>query len=127
MTNNIKGLDFNGVKVKFDGNTKLIHVKGNSINGTITVTNAVDGTQYQVPVGKKATIVYIVTLADLGGADLMRYCDDLDGTTNPVNLLVAPQTANTIVISDEIPATKYLNYTNNNINAYDFYLIEENA
>lgn len=128
MTNNIKALDVGGVKVKLDDDTVLITMSGVGVAGTITVTDTRDNTQYQVPAGKKATIVYITALPDTSGVgDKLLYADDLDGTTNAVTLLEPFGSAITdeIFISAEIPAGKYLNFTDNSAQPYTILVIEE--
>ena len=128
MTNNIKALDVGGVKVKLDDDTVLITMSGVGVAGTITVTDTRDNTQYQVPAGKKATIVYITALPDTSGVgDKLLYADDLDGTTNAVTLLEPFGSAITdeIFISAEIPAGKYLNFTDNSAQPYTILEIEE--
>ena len=128
MTNNIKALDVGGVKVKLDDDTVLITMSGVGVAGTITVTDTRDNTQYQVPAGKKATIVYITALPDTSGVgDKLLYADDLDGITNAVTLLEPFGSAITdeIFISAEIPAGKYLNFTDNSAQPYTILVIEE--
>lgn len=126
MTDNIIGFDFNGVKVVKDDNTELIQLKGNSVNGTITLTDTRDASQYQVPAGKKAHVIFIVDVNFVVGS--LIYADDLDGTTNAVTLLdPSADLTNIIFISAEIPASKFVNITDNNIQAYEIYVVEESA
>jgi len=126
MTENIVGIDFNGVKVLLDSNTKLLQMKGSSVNGTVTVTDATEGGKYQVPTGKKANIIFVTSITGTGGTDRFIFADDEDGTTNEVIILQTNQT-NQIFISVDIPADKFLNVTDNSITAYDFHIIEQDA
>jgi len=127
LTNNIVGFDFKGVKVIKDANTALIRIKGQTINGTITMTDIRDGSKYQVPAGKKATMIYI-TDSPIDINDETFYADNLDGTTNAVKLWGGDQnTQDFIFISAEIPANKFFNVTSNQSDSYDYTIIEENA
>jgi len=127
MTDNIKALDINGVKVLLDDNTDLIILAGNSINGTTTMLDTRDNTKYQVPASKKATIIFVTT-STLGAAQRIIFADDEDGTTNAVTLFEPGVTySGRIFISAEVPASKFINITETSITAYDFTIIEENA
>lgn len=126
MTDNIVAVDFNGVKVLLDSNTALITLKGvSTLNNTVTMKDIRDATQYQVPTGKKAKVIYITTM---DAAQELIYADDLDGTTNSVELL-DPDTnmSNKIIISAEIPADKYLNITGGAASSYEVTIVEESA
>lgn len=128
MTNNIKALDVNGVKIELDTNTALIQCVGTSVIGTVTVTDGRDNTQYQVPAGKKATVIYLTELDFRSPGDRLIYADNLNGTTNAVTLIEnLLQSQNIIFISAEIPAGKYLNITDAAANPYNFYILEESA
>lgn len=61
MTNNIKALDINGVKVKLDSNTKVVHLYRPLGANTESLHDRATGADYQVPAGKKATCIYITS------------------------------------------------------------------
>lgn len=112
MTTNVKAFDFNGVKVKRDSNTRLVRLTVPSGVGAADTTfhDSADGTNYQIPASKKATIIYIESYNLSGFTASIAYADDADGNTNAVDLFKpASDTANLIFISDEAPANKYIN------------------
>ena len=128
MTDNIKAIDFNGVKIKLDDNTVLIQLAGASVTGTVTMNDTRDATKYQVPVGKKATIIFITDGTWNAASDKLIFADDEDGTTNAVTLFEPLAViANLIFISAEVPAEKFLNVTDNTTGTYDIHIVEENA
>ena len=111
MTDNIKALDFNGVKIELDTNTILIKLNAPGAATVETLIDARDGSTYQVDASKKAHIVYIGSQTGMGSAgDKIIYADNEDGTTNAVTLFDNFSTnKDTIAISAEIPASKYIN------------------
>lgn len=127
MTDNIKAIDFNGVKIKLDSNTVLIQLKGNSVNGTVTLNDTRDATKYSVPASKKAHLIFITTLS-FSGTDKILFADDEDGTTNAVTLYQpAAVISSVIFVSEEIPAGKFINITDTAITAYEIFIVEESA
>lgn len=127
MTNNIIAIDFNGVKVVLDSNTKLIHLIKPLVADTETLHNIADNSNYQVPTGKKATVIF--STKNFPNHDLI-YADNLSGTTNEVSLLDNSGTAidNTIIITVAVPADKFITIkAAEGINADEFTLIEETA
>ena len=128
MTDNIKAIDFNGVKIKLDDNTVLINLAGTSVSGTVTMNDTRDASKYQVPASKKATIIYVADATFNAAGDKLIYADDEDGTTNAVTLFEPLAViANMIFISAEVPASKYLNITDNTALSYSVTIVEENA
>ena len=113
MTQNIKALDFNGVGVALDSTTKLVHLFAPAAAATETLHNREDNSNYQVPTGKKFTVIYITSSTGMTNesTDLLIYADDADGTTNAVTLLGGPTAFGDakIFISAEVPAAKYIN------------------
>ena len=115
MTNNIIALDFNGVKIILDSTTKLVRITiPTGTASTTTFHDSADNTNYQVPTGKKATIIFIdtwdVTLAS--GMDIS-FADNADGNTNAVTIFdpaTAALISNLIFISAEVPADKFINF-----------------
>lgn len=93
------------------------------------MTDTRDNTKYQVPASKKATIIYITDSGIGTGADLVIYADDEDGTTNAVTLYDPGAAAqdNIIFISAEVPASKYINFTANGVDSYNYTIVEEAA
>ena len=128
MTDNVVAADINGVKVILDSNTTIITLKGASLNGTVTLTDIRNNTKYQVPTGKKAKIIFVVDSSNLNASNLIAFADNQDGTTNAVTLYQpGTTTTNVIFISANIPADKFINITGDNIDAYDFEIVEESA
>jgi len=133
LTNNIVAFDFNGVKVIKDSNTELIRLlRNNAVEATETLVDQRDVTNYQVPTGKKATVIFFETQTDAGGNQTLIRADNEDGTTNSVVLLgdiTSGIMSNKIFISAEVPADKWINSTHTgaaNV-TYDLWIIEENA
>ena len=130
MTQNIKALDFNGVKVELDGNTSLIKLKAvNSASSYTTFHDQRDNSNYQVPTGKKATIIFIDSASMANASDKIVYADDLDGGTNEVVLVTSPVATLTdeVFISAEVPADKYINAFDTSTDTYIIWIIEEDA
>ena len=96
MTNNIIALDFNGVKIILDGDTKLVMLTIPDTTGvTTSFHNSADNTNYQVPSGKKATIIFIEAWKTTTASIKISFADNADGDTNAVELFV-PATTNLI-------------------------------
>lgn len=134
MTDNIIALNFNGIKVVLDSNTKLIRLTIPAvINTDRTFHDTGDDSNYQVPTGKKAKIIYVEEWDMANTADKIVYADDLDGTTNGVTLWdpkTATQIANTLFMSASIPADKYINFDAGGVNSNSLtviWIIEESA
>jgi hypothetical protein len=111
MTDNILALDINGVKVIRDSTTKLINLSGVASVGYKTFHNKEDDSNYQVPVGKKCTVIYLNQWHCTDTACTLVYADNLDGSTNAVTLFAPNSLAdesNTLLISAEVPAGKYI-------------------
>ncbi len=135
MTQNIIAMDFNGVNVLLDTNTKLINLTvPTGLSANRTAHNAEDGSNYQVPVGKKATIIYIENYdVNTAFTSYLGYSDDLDGNTNAVPLVTGDGAGtaltNTIFISAEVPASKYIGFifVSGSSTALNFWIIEEDV
>ena len=116
MTDNIKALDYNGVKVKLDTNTKLKILQGaTSGSDNLTLHDLTNNSNYQVPVGKKATIIFFEQIHPQSVNASIIYADNVDGNLNAVTLLAPNTTSNLgsfIFISAEVPAGKYINQRN---------------
>lgn len=110
MTNNVIAADINGVNCIFDANTevKLLGL-ATGLTVTTTLVDRADGTNYQVPTGKKTTLIFVENWA--GGANKsLIYADDEDGTTNEVAMFTpATVITNNIVIFKDVPADKFIN------------------
>jgi len=135
MTDNIVALDFNGVKVVLDDNTVLIrmNIQSTTADTALTMHDNRDNTNYQVPTGKKATMIFIENYDEGAGGGSIFFADNADGTTNAVTLF-QPNTTDAFVdiifISAEIPADKFVNaeaITNNWVVLPAIWVIEENA
>ena len=86
-----------------------------------------DDTNYQVPTGKKAKIIY-VELATFVAGDQIYYADNADGSTNKVVLFEpAANVSNTIFISASIPADKFINVNDSGDSTAVCFIIEEAA
>ena len=120
-----------GIKSVFQANTKVYFATFPQVTTTDTI-HLQDGTNYQVPVGKKAKVLaaYAPVAAWLP-TDLCIYADNLDGTTNAVTIFTnwtAVAGEHLIVLSDYIPAGKYINKnTANNLRYCQLYIIEEDV
>ena len=131
MTDNIVSFDFNGVKVIKDANTKLIRLTALPASSDETFHNSADDSNYRVPSGKKATIIYIEKWRAGSSASTISYADNLDGDTNAVDLWAPVDSLvdDTLFISAEVPALKYINFiyvSGSNISVI-CYIVEENA
>lgn len=132
MTQNIMSVDYNGVKVLLDSNTKLIFLYSPNVADPETCHDMATGNNYQVPVGKKATVIYLTKIS-MDVTDTAVYADDVDGTTNAVTIFTAATPAmaiatNMIYISIEIPAGKYINRVSGaGAHDFDVVIIEEDA
>ena len=136
MTQNIIAIDFNGVKFLIeDGNTKLIRLNlASSVSGTPeTLTNNIDGTNYQVPSAKKATVIFFESGAAGHASQDLIYADNEDGNTNSVQILdsvgIDTMPNNTIFQSEEVPADKWINMNSSSSAAHSIviYIVEEDA
>ncbi len=128
MTQDIRAVDFNGVKVRMNTTTKLIHLFSPNIVGPETLHNREDNANYQVPAGKKATVIFITLLQNFTVTDRVIFADDADGTLNEVDI-VRPNGpfANLIFISQEIPALKFINKVAGDNDDVDLTIIEEDV
>lgn len=120
-----------GIKSVFQANTKVYFATYPTATTTDTI-HLQDGTNYKVPVGKKAKVLaaYAPTAAWLN-TDLCIYADNLDGTTNAVTIFsnwTAAAGEHLIVLSDYIPAGKFINKNAGNAaRTCQLYIIEEDA
>ena len=128
MTNNIVAIDFNGVKVVKDSNTKLIR---------LTATSAVDisyhdtstGGNYQVPSGKKFTIIFIENF-DANTTTKIESTTVADSTTGAVTLFDPgnDKVTNVIFISSEVAANLFItNTTSGLLDTPVIFGVEENV
>lgn len=111
MTNNIKAFDFQGVKVKKDANTKLIRLTAPSTIVDLTLHNTANNSNYSVPSGKKATIIFVNSFQHNDSSRLV-YANNADGRTGAVTLLdpgLNNDLTDLLFISIEIPALKFIN------------------
>lgn len=135
MTDNIVAIDFNGVKVILDDNTELIRLSlASSVTNTPeTLTNNIDGTNYQVPASKKATVIFFESGNAGDASQNLIQSDDDDGNTGAVTLLsqagVDGMPDNTIFISAEVAATKFITMDSSSTAAHAIaiFIIEEAA
>lgn len=128
MTQNIVSIDFGGVKVLIDSNTKLLYLYTPTENANArSLHDMRDDTAYQVPTDKKATIIYIDTLAFAAGTEELFYADDEDGETNKVALWEGSTLGDEILISEEIPTGKFINVIDNAVQSAGLWIIEEDA
>jgi len=131
MTNNIVALDFLGVKVILDVNTKILKLAAPQAATVETLDSLADGTAYQVPTGKKATIINIALASGMDAVtDEVIRADDEDGVVNKVILSVAPNDlgADALFLSAEVPADKFINKNSAAAgDTLDLWIIEEDA
>ena len=132
MTDNIVAIDFNGVKIKLetDDSTVLIELKATGNTGTaVTFHDARDNSNYQVPTGKKAHIIFIDLMQGSEANDEIFFADNADGTTNAVTLIDSKATLTDVIfITAEIPADKFINkVADTSGRAADLWIIEESA
>jgi len=124
MTQNIKAVDFNGVKVRLDANTQLFTLLNTApANSTMHKLNG--GANYQVPALKKATVIFV---GRQDGLKEIFQADDLDGVAGKITLIEDPTAVITdkVIISIEVPALKFIN--NESLDASDnCTVIEENV
>lgn len=127
MTDNILAIDFNGVKILLDANTKLKRLTTGA-SGTVTLHDAENDTDYQVPAGKKATIIYIESTPSFSGTDRIISSTAADATTGETVLIQpASQITDLIFISEEISENLYITKVDPNTGTTILYVIEENA
>ena len=137
MTDNILALNFKGVKVILDDNTILVRLTVPPSSSTdTTFHNTVNDTNYQVPSGKKATIIFIEQWKITNNAlTFLGFADNADGDTNAVSLFkpnVITTITDLIFISAEVPADKFINWIEPGTGDVDnvplvVFAIEENA
>lgn len=129
MTNNIISFDFNGVKVLKDSNTKLIKLKSPSTSVNTSLHDFKDNTNYQVPAGKKFTIIYIENFTP-NGTPILSSTTVVDSATGAVTLRSSNNatTTNEIFISSEVAANLFITITGAGISGTTIiYGIEETA
>lgn len=129
MTNNILALDFNGVKIILDANTKLKHLLAPSNAQPISLDDVSTGSPYEVPVGKKGRIIFFTTL-DVGALSTLSKTTVVDSLTGAVTIIAAGaiDATNEIFISDSIAAGFFITQGNGNFGAAtNLWLIEEDA
>lgn len=133
MTNNIKVIDFNGVKIEVDTNTRIICLKGSFGSPGQHTLHKMDSNyeDYQIPTDKKARLIYSVDFPLAAATDRLYYSDAVDAMTNAVDMYKPGQTSNltdTLTISNvEAPAGKYLNVSCSAARSYEIYILEEAA
>ena len=86
MTNNLISFDFNGAKIIFDSNTKLIRMTIPAATATTTTfNNTSDNSNYQVPVGKTFTILGFLVISGTNARIVdLEQSDAADTSTNAV-------------------------------------------
>jgi len=132
MTDNIVAFDFNGVKVLIDSNTVLKHLSESNSGATpVTLKDALTGADYQVPTGKKCTIIFFADYTAPGmGQDLIT-STVADSTTGAVEILAleAAVITNKILILSSVAAELFITFNSTNASAHsvDLTAIEENA
>ena len=128
MTQNIIAFDYNGVNVLFDENTAILTLTTAPTLGTLSFHDSRDNSNYQVPVGKKARVIFIISAIFSGAGDRVIYADDADGTTNAVTLYEPGRdVTNEIFISASVPEGKFINRTENGNTATIIAIVEESA
>jgi len=87
MTNNILAADISGVKVLLtDGNTRIVTLQSPNAANTETLHDISDDANYQVPTGKKFTIIFIVAADFATANDRIISSTAADATTGEVIL-----------------------------------------
>ncbi len=122
-------VDVGGYVRRLKANDKIIYLR--SIAGAPkTWKNFADGTSYVVPAGKKAKIIYLVTMITTALSEV-GYGDAEDSATGGVNLYfpaLAATFSNTSFVSISIPAGKYFNTLVTGMNGQSYcYILEEDA
>ena len=109
MTNNIKAFDFNGVKVKIDSNTKLIRLISPSSAVNISYHDTSTGANYQVPSGKKLTLIFIENF-DANTTTQIASTTAVDSATGAIVLFDPGNAAisNLIFISTEVAQNLFI-------------------
>ncbi len=103
-------LDFGGYVHEMQTDDRLIYLTSPLTADPITFHDIKGGADYQVPTGKKTRIIYSERWDTLCGVG---YSDDADGSTNAVELHGLPtiDLDNMTVVTDWVPAGKYINKT----------------
>ncbi len=127
MTDNIIALDFNGVKVILDDNTRLVRLQSTGA-GDVTMHDTADDSNYQVPTGKKFTIIFIES-GSFGAGDKIISSTVADSTTGEVVLLEpgANNLSLTIFISTEVAADLFITKVDAASTTYTINGIEEDV
>ncbi len=124
-------VEMGGVKVVLGAGMKLIKLIAVGGATLETLHDWRDNSNYQVPSGKKATVIHVDPEAGFNAVnDGLTYSDNLDGNTNEVQLLdAAVGILNpTGFISEEVPALKYINKkSTTSTDQILVYVIEEDA
>ncbi len=129
-------IDIGGVVIGYDPTKqkviKLYH--SSSLTTAESIINRTDGTNYQVPSGKKVRIFYIVTQTNgATNVNSLSQSDADDALTNPVTLIDTGNNSNAMTgvawTSISIPADKYIVVKCDIAQAHvwDIYILEENA
>lgn len=127
MTDNVVGVDFNGVQFLLDSNTKLKRLIDVGA-GTLTMHDTETNANYQVPVGKKFKIIFIETAGLAAVGDRIISSDTVDSTSDEVILLQPSATlTNLIFISTEVGANRFINYVEPGGQPITIYGVEEDV
>jgi len=128
MTNNILAFDFNGVKVVRDSNTELIRLTSPADASPATLHDSRDDTNYQVPTGKKAHVIFVEASSLNAAANQLISSTSADSTAGEV-VLFKPDSniTNLIFISSEIAAELFINVVDAAQQALTIHIVEENA
>ncbi len=128
-------VELGGLRHMLKPNSTVIFLVGTSVAvGSDTLVDTRDGTNYQVPTGKKSKIVFISQWDSVNIASYIIYSDDEDASTNPVTMWNPNSTSvmdNTILHKGvSAPAGKYINSSVATSALFQFpwiYIIEEDA
>ncbi len=115
-------------------NDLLLLMSKDSVTATnySSIRDERDSSNYQVPAGKTARVVYVIREENGNTSDEIGYSDDENGSTNFVTLLkhlVTEIRTNFLYISNKVSAGKWfiLHSIATSMTDYQFYILEEDA
>jgi len=111
MTNAIFMIDFNGVKFSLPTNAVFKRLAANATTALLSLHDTVDGSNYQVPIGKKFTIIYIENYDSSDASARIISSTAVDATTGAIELFLPGVTSlisNLIFLSTEVAADAFI-------------------
>ncbi len=122
-------VDVGGFKHILKSTDKIIMLYAPLVAILETLHNSADGSNYIVPSGKKAKIVYIINCTTQASTDKIISSATLDSADSSTTLYHPQAIMGSIIfVSTSIPAGQYITKSDTNAtNVYQIYILEEDA